>query len=145
MDIYHALNIFMVHTLTKCSLISYLLIVRYPGGSSPIFVYGCAILRFETPPLSKTRQRRTFDLVVRQIWEKLTRKHIKMHGSVHLRKFFSLTLAKHAFFRGESLTFGRNRPSCKAFLGRKRHPFVRQNIKSGPSCKAKFSRTHPLK
>ncbi len=26
-----------------------------PGGSSPIFVYGCEILRFETPPLSKAR------------------------------------------------------------------------------------------
>ena len=54
-------------------------------------------------------------------------------------------MAKHAIFRGETLISVRNRPCCKAFWGPKRHPFLRQNIKSGPFCKAKLSRTHPLK
>ncbi len=111
----------------------------------PIFVYGCAILRLETPPLNKVRQRRKFDPFVRQIWEKLTRKCLKTYHSVHLRKLFNLTFAKHAFFRGETLLFGKNGPLCKAFLGPKRHPFVRQNLKSGPFLKAKFSQTHPSK
>ena len=64
---------------------------------------------------------------------------------MHLRKFFNLALAKYAFFRGETLISGRNRPYCKAILWPKRHPFVRQNVKSGPFCKAKFSQTHPLR
>ena len=50
---------------------------RGGGGSSPIFVYECAILKFETPPLSKARQRQKFDPFVRQIWKKLTRKCLK--------------------------------------------------------------------
>ena len=116
---------------------------NFPGGV--YFCMGCAIFRFETPPLSKARRRRKLDPFVRQIWEKLTRKCPKMYDSVHLGKFFNLILAKHAFFRGETSISGRNRPCCKAFWGPKRNPFVRQNVKSGPLCKAKFSRTHPLK
>ena len=69
------------------------------GGSSPIFVYGCAILRFETPPLSKVPHRQKFDPFVRQIWEKVTGKCLKTYDSVHLRKFFNLILVKYAFFR----------------------------------------------
>ncbi len=62
-----------------------------------------------------------------------------------MRKFFNLTLAKHAFFRGETYISGRNGPYFKAFFGPIRHPFVRQNVKNAAFCKAKVSRTHPLK
>ncbi len=110
-----------------------------------MFVYGCEILRFENPPLSKACQRQKCYTFVRQIWGKLTRKCSKTYDFVFLGKFFNLTLAKHAFLRGETLISGRNKPCCKAFWGPKRHPFVRQNVKSGPFCKAKFSGTHPLK
>ncbi len=103
------------------------------------------IKRFVTPPLSKACQRPKFYPFVKQIWGKLTRKCPKTYDSMHLRKFFNLTLAKHAFLGGETLIFGRNRPCCKAFWGPKRHPSVRQNVKSRPVCKAKFPRTHPLR
>ncbi len=77
--------------------------------------------------------------------EELTRKCLKTYDTVHFRKFFK-TLAKHAFSRGKTLIFGRlNIPYCKAFSGPKGHPLLRQNVKCGPFCKAKFSRTHPLK
>ncbi len=67
------------------------------GGSFPIFVVGCAILRFETPPLGKARHRQKFDPFARQIWKKLTRKCLKTYNSVHLQKNFNLTLVKYAF------------------------------------------------
>ncbi len=35
------------------------------GGSSPIFVRGCAISEFETPPFDKARQRQKIDPFVR--------------------------------------------------------------------------------
>ena len=38
---------------------------RGGGGSSPIFLRGCAISGFETPPFDKARQRRKFDPYVR--------------------------------------------------------------------------------
>ena len=68
--------------------------VGTPGGSSLIFVYGCEILRFETPPLSKTHQRRKLYPFASQIYEELIRKCPKTYDLVHLRKFFDLTLAK---------------------------------------------------
>ncbi len=115
------------------------------GGSSPIFVRGCAISGFQTPPFHKARQRRKFDPFVRQIPGKLGKNCLKMYDSEDFRKFSPLKSAKHAFFRGETSILTRKGPCCKALLRPKRDPFVRQNLKSKPLCKAKFSKTHPLK
>ncbi len=51
------------------------------GGSSLIFVRGCAISEFGTPPFDKARQRRKFDPFVRQIREKVGKNDLKMHDS----------------------------------------------------------------
>ncbi len=54
-----------------------------PGGegSSPIFVHGCAILGFDTPPFNKARQCWKFDPFVRQIQEKVGKNDLKMYDS----------------------------------------------------------------
>ncbi len=50
------------------------------GGSPPIFVRGCAISGFDTPPFDKARQRRKFDPFVRQIWEKVGKNDLPPPG-----------------------------------------------------------------
>ncbi len=83
---------------------------------------------------------------VRQIWKKNWPEDAPKH-TIQC-SWENLTLAKHAFFRGEILISDRNRSCRKAVLGPKRHPFGRQNVKIGPFCKhgkAKLSWTHPLK
>ena len=46
----------------------------YRGKCSPsIFVYGCAISRFQTPPFNKVLQRQKIDPFVRQIWAKVSK------------------------------------------------------------------------
>ncbi len=82
------------------------------GGSSPIFVRGCAISGFETPPFDKERQRRKFDPFVRQIREKVGKNDLKMYYSKDFRKFLPLKSAKHAFLRGETSNLSRKGP-CK--------------------------------
>ncbi len=104
------------------------------GGSSPIFLCGCATSGSRTPPFDKARQRRNFDPVLRQILEKVSKKCLTMYDSLDLRKILHLKLAKHAFFRGETSIFSKIGPFCKAILGPKRDPFVRQNFKCGPLC-----------
>ncbi len=98
-----------------------------PGGG--LWLWG----DFDTPPFDKARQRRKFDPFVRQIREKVGKNDIKMYDSEDFRKFLPLKSAKHAFLRGET------GPCCKALLRLKRDPFVRQNFKSRPLCKAKSS------
>ncbi len=73
--------------------------------------------------LSKERHRQKFVPLVSQIWKKLTRKCLTTYDSVHLGKFFKLTLVKYALFRGETLVPGRNGSCCKAYLVPKRDPF----------------------
>ncbi len=51
------------------------------GGSSLIFVRGCAISGFETPPFNKARQRQKIDPFVRQIREKVGKNDLKMYDS----------------------------------------------------------------
>ncbi len=68
-----------------------------------------------------------------------------MYDSLDLRKIFHLKLVKHAFFWSETSIFTKKGPFCKALLGPKRDPFVRQNFKSGPLCKAIFNQTIPVK
>ncbi len=118
---------------------------RGGGGSSPIFVRGCAISGCDTPPFHKARQRRKFDPFVRQIREKVGKNDLKMYDSEDFRKFLPLKSAKHAFLRGKTSILSRKGPCCKALLRLKRDPSVRQNFKSRPLCKAKSSKTHPPK
>ncbi len=68
-----------------------------------------------------------------------------MYDSLDLQKILRLKLAKHAFFRGETSIFRNKGPFYKALLGPKRDPFVRQNLKCGPLCKAIFRQTIPVK
>ncbi len=69
----------------------------------------------------------------------------KQNNSVDLRKILHFKLPKHAFFRGETSIFSKKGPFCKELLGPKRDPFVRQNFKCGPLCKAIFRQTIPVK
>ncbi len=64
-----------------------------------------------------------------------------MYDSVDLRKILRLKLPKHAFFRGETSIFSKKGPFSKTLLGPKRDPFVRQNFKCRPLCKAIFRQT----
>ncbi len=68
-----------------------------------------------------------------------------MYDSVDLRIILPFKLAKHAFFRGETSIFSEKGPFCKALLGPQRDPFVRQNFKYGPLCKAIFRQIIPVK
>ena len=68
-----------------------------------------------------------------------------MYDSVDLRKILRMKLAKYAFFRDETSIFSKKGPFCKALLGPKREPFVRQNFKCGPLCKVIFRETIPVK
>ena len=68
-----------------------------------------------------------------------------MYDSVDLLKILRLKLAKYAFFRGETSIFGKKGPFCKTLLRPKRDPYVRQNFKCGPLCKATFCKTIPVK
>ncbi len=117
----------------------------YPGGGgySPIFVHGCAISEFETPPFDEANQRWKFDPFIRQIREKNGQKWPKMYDSEDLQKILALNSAKHAFLRGETSILSRKGPFCKALLRLKRDPFARQNLKSRPLWKAKSSKIHP--
>ncbi len=101
------------------------------GGSSPIFVRGCATWGSRTPAFDKARQRQNFDPVLRQISEKVSKKCLKMYDSLDFLKILRLKLAKHSFFRGETSIFSKKGPFCKALLAPKRDPFVRQNFKFG--------------
>ena len=56
-------------------------VARGAGGSSLIFVRGCAILGLDTPPLDKARQRRKFDPFVRQIRGKVGKNDLEMYDS----------------------------------------------------------------
>ncbi len=70
---------------------------RPGGGSSPIFVRGCAISGFETPPFAKARQPWKFDPFVRQIREKVGKNDPKMYDSEDFRKFLPLKSANMHF------------------------------------------------
>ncbi len=110
------------------------------GGSSPIFVRGCATSGSQTPSFDKEHQRRKFDPVLRH---NASKKCLIMYDSVDYQKILRLKLAKHTFFRGETSIFCKKGPFCKALLDPKRDPFVRQNFTCGPLCKAIFRQAIP--
>ena len=76
---------------------------------------------------------------------KSRQKCLKMYDLAQLRKCLHFKFAKIAYFTGETLIFSWKGPLCKTLFWSKGDPFVRQNFKNGPFCKAKFSQTHPVK
>ncbi len=82
------------------------------GGSSQIFVGGCATSGFQTPPFNKARRRRKFDPFVRQIRGKLGKNCLKMYDSEDFRKSLPLKSPRHAYFRDETSIFTRKGPCC---------------------------------
>ncbi len=113
---------------------------RGGGGLCPNFFYAAVPLRdLEPHPLIRHASTKTLIL----FYGKFKKKCLKMYDSVDLRKILCLKLEKHAFFRGETSIFTKKGPFCKALLGPKGDPFVRQNFKCGPLCI--FCQTMPVK
>ncbi len=117
---------FQMHLWAIFTLLILTRLTSREGGPSLIFVYRCTTSRSLTPPFDKVRQRRNFEANLRKSKQKVP----EMCDSVDLRKL--------AFFRGETSNFSKKGPFCKALLGPKRNPFISQNVKSGPLCKAFF-------
>ncbi len=94
-------------------------------------------VRFETPPISKAHQCQKNLSFCKANLGKTNQKVPQNVRFSALEKNFQFDIGE-AFFRDETLISGRNIPCCMAFFGPKRHPFVREYVKSGSFCKANF-------
>ncbi len=133
---------------TQCTVTSQRSSINYAysqGGGVPWFLYTGVSFWDLKPPLNKPCQRQKFDPFVRKIGKNWPENALKRMIQCTWENFLIWYLWNMHFLGVKPYFLTKMHPVVRHFGGQKGTPLVRQNVKSGPFCKAKFSRTHPRK